>query len=79
MDALRGPAGDAGDLDDARRLLWGVTGSGKTEVYLRLLEHVLERGAERILLVPEIALTRQTMARLVEPVSARRWACSTAV
>jgi primosomal protein N' (replication factor Y) len=46
------------------RLLWGVTGSGKTEVYLRLIEHALktERGA--ILLVPEIALTPQTIQRV---------------
>jgi primosomal protein N' (replication factor Y) (superfamily II helicase) len=46
------------------RLLWGVTGSGKTEVYLRLIEHALTTGRGAILLVPEIALTPQTIQRV---------------
>ena len=46
------------------RLLWGVTGSGKTEVYLRLIEHALNTGRGAILLVPEIALTPQTIQRV---------------
>jgi primosomal protein N' (replication factor Y) len=44
-------------------LLYGVTGSGKTEVYLQAIAHMLERGCGAIVLVPEIALTPQTVQR----------------
>lgn len=45
-------------------LLHGVTGSGKTEVYLRAMEHIVQRGQQAIFLVPEIALTPQTVQRV---------------
>src|SRR5262249_36614574 len=44
-------------------LLYGVTGSGKTELYLRAIEEVLRQGKEALVLVPEISLTPQTIQR----------------
>ncbi|MBM3878843.1 MAG: primosomal protein N' [Verrucomicrobia bacterium] len=61
----RGPGGAGTAAGSAARvfLLHGVTGSGKTEVYLQALAHALESGRGAIVLVPEISLTPQTVER----------------
>ena len=52
--------------DGSALLLHGVTGSGKTEVYLDALRHAVSRGRRGLVLTPEIALTAQTVARFAE-------------
>ena len=47
-----------------RYLLHGITGSGKTEVYLHIMDEVIRRGDQVILLIPEISLTYQTVRRV---------------
>lgn len=54
------------DTQFAAWLLAGVTGSGKTEVYLSVLENILAQGRQALVLVPEIGLTPQTIARFRE-------------
>ncbi len=55
---------DGDDSDSRELLLHGVTGSGKTEVFLRAAAHALSKGRSVIILVPEIALAPQTAARV---------------
>src|SRR5699024_9697049 len=53
-------------IDDRKQetfLLYGVTGSGKTEIYLQSIQKVLAKGQEAIVLVPEISLTPQMVQR----------------
>ena len=52
-------------------LLHGVTGSGKTQVFLRLIEDVLARGRQAMVLIPEISLTPQTVAKFSARFGAR--------
>jgi primosomal protein N' (replication factor Y) len=67
LEELRGLLRDAPRSGDApaRRLLHGITGSGKTEIYLQAAACALEQGRGAIVLVPEIALTPQIVGRFV--------------
>jgi primosomal protein N' (replication factor Y) len=60
---ITGAKASAFSLQPSTFLLHGVTGSGKTEIYLQALAHALEQGKGAIVLVPEISLTPQTVER----------------
>jgi primosomal protein N' (replication factor Y) (superfamily II helicase) len=66
LDAL------AGQKEAPPVLLHGVTGSGKTEIYLQAAAHALARGRQALVLVPEINLTPQLEARFAERFGAQR-------
>ena len=63
QEAMRIIRGSMDTLAPPVVLLYGVTGSGKTEIYLQSIEHGLQQGKGAIVLVPEISLTPQTVDR----------------
>ncbi len=63
LDRIRQMLDHRSEHDPHVLLLHGVTCSGKTEVYLQAIAHVLEQGGDAIVLVPEISLTPQTVTR----------------
>ena len=66
FNAVQSGLGDFGAY-----LLYGVTGSGKTEVYLQLIRHCLEAGKQALVLIPEINLGPQTLERFARRFNAR--------
>ncbi len=55
------------ESDSKSFLLHGLTGTGKTEVYFKVMEYWLNRGRQILYLVPEVSLTPQLLARIREP------------
>ena len=64
MNGEKGTPSSESPLSARSFLLHGVTGSGKTEVYLRAIDHAVRLGRRAVFLVPEIALTPQTLERV---------------
>ncbi len=65
IDHVHWGANDANTMPPHVFVLYGVTGSGKTEVYLRAVERVVQQGRQAMVLVPEIALTAQVVQRFM--------------
>lgn len=63
LNVVQGIEREIDSSDMTPCLIKGVTGSGKTEVYMEIIDHVLKQGKEAIMLIPEIALTYQTVMR----------------
>ncbi len=63
QEVVDGIYSEAGEEHPRPALIRGITGSGKTEVYIALIEKVIESGKQAIVLIPEIALTFQTLMR----------------
>ncbi|MEG1930532.1 MAG: primosomal protein N' [Anaerovorax sp.] len=64
-DAIQTIYGDLEDKKNTVFLIHGITNSGKTEIYMRTIAKVIEQGKQAIMLVPEITLTPQTIARFI--------------
>ena len=62
-DAMHGRGGEGAQSVCPVSLIHGITGSGKTEVYIAIIRGIVERGGKAIMLIPEIALTYQTLMR----------------
>lgn len=70
-DAVERIAAQLASVAPRPQLLFGVTGSGKTEVYLQLIRETLEAGKQALVLIPEINLGPQTLARFEQRFNAR--------